>query len=249
MHAMTGPEVLTPPTVLIIEDEEDVARTMELFLSRTGMRVAVARTGAEALTLQREISPDVVLVDLSLPDTNGINLITWLVREASCGIIVVSGSSEEAERVVGIEVGADDYIVKPPPMRELAARIRAVHRRVALRASTMHDGPAVEPEVADEVLMVGGARIDMRRHQVTNASGQLIPLTSAEFRTLALLIEGKGEPVSRDRICETVLNRKLGFEDRSVDQLILNIRKKLGGEDDGRRMISSVRGAGYALHA
>ena len=248
MSGTTGSDLLAPPSVLIVEDDDDVSRTMELFLTRCGMRVALARTGAEAFALKAEIKPDVVLVDLSLPDTNGINLITWLVREADCGIIVVSGASEEAERVVGIEVGADDYVTKPPAMRELAARIRAVHRRVVLRAPAARDEAPTRVDLGDETVMLGGVRIDTRRRQATDAAGRPVPLTFAEFRALTLLLESRGEPVSRERICELALNRKLGFEDRSVDQLILNIRKKLGEDDDGRRMISSVRGAGYALH-
>ena len=245
MTQVGGPELLALPSVLIVDDEDDVSRTMELFLTRCGMSVAVARTGAEAVTLKREFEPDVVLVDLSLPDTTGINLIGWLVREGDCGIIVVSGSSEEAERVVGIEVGADDYIVKPPALRELAARIRAVHRRVATRGPSTQEPRSVK---AEDVVTLGGVRVDLRRCQVTDVAGKPVPLTSAEFRAFVLLLEGRGEPVSRDRICEAALNRKLGFEDRGVDQLISNIRKKLGDDEDGRRMISSVRGAGYALH-
>ena len=248
MGKIDGAGLLEPLNVLVVDDEDDVSRTMELFLTRSGMRVAVARNGAEAVAMKTGFSPDVVLVDLSLPDTNGINLIGWLVREDDCGIIVVSGSSEEAERVVGIEVGADDYIVKPPALRELAARIRAVHRRVATRKVAARETSVVNDVEASQVVTIGSVNVDLRRQQVTDNAGNPVPLTSAEFRTLILLLEGRGEPVSRDRICAAALNRKLGFEDRSVDQLILNIRKKLGGDEEGRRMISSVRGAGYAFH-
>ena len=139
-------------------------------------------------------------------------------------------------------------MTKPPALRELAARIRAVHRRAALRAPVAHDRAAPQAGDQDETLLVGGVRIDLRRHQATDALGRPVALTSAEFRALALLLEGRGEPISRDRLCKAALQRELGFEDRSVDQLILNIRKKLGGEEEGRRVISSVRGAGYALH-
>jgi DNA-binding response OmpR family regulator len=244
--------------VLVVEDEPDVAKTICLFIERSGMRAFWAKDGAEAVEAKRNFAPDVVLVDMHLPDTNGVSLIPWLARGGDCGIIVVSGSSEEAERIVGIELGADDYVTKPPSLRELVARIRAVHRRVMPRAAqaagdpTRVDASAAQPASSsgglDDIVAVGAVRIDMRRREVVDDAGTRTPLTSAEIRALKVLLERNGEPVSRDQLCEAALHRKLGFEDRSVDQLILNIRRKLSRSDEsGRRLISSVRGAGYAL--
>ena len=235
--------------VLVVEDEEAVARTLCLFIERAGMKTYWARNGAEAMRVKGEVHPEVVLVDMQLPDTHGVNLIPWLAKDGDCGIIVVSGSGDEAERIVGIELGADDYVTKPPAMRELVARIRAVHRRVHSRAhiAVEEEPDRTEASAVPDVFLIGTAKCDFRRRRVTDANGALVALTEAEFRALELLLKSKGEAVSRDRLCKAALNRKLGCEDRSVDQLILNIRRKLGGEEEGRQLIGSVRGAGYAL--
>jgi len=134
------PELLPDPSVMLVEDDPDVGQMMRKFIERAGMKVVWAKTGAEAVQLKASFRPDVVLVDLELPDIAGSQLITWLAARRDCGIIVVSGrGTEEVERVVGIEMGADDFVTKPVPMRELVARIRAVHRRSARRR---HHRPA-----------------------------------------------------------------------------------------------------------
>ena len=111
--------VLANPRVLLIEDDEAVAQAMVRSIERSGMNVAFAATGAKGMALKASFNPDVVLVDLELPDTNGVDLIGWFAEQRTCGVIVVSGMGEEADRIVGLELGADDYIVKPPRMREM----------------------------------------------------------------------------------------------------------------------------------
>ena len=239
----------TPPLqpnlrVLLIEDNEAVAETLQKFIERSGMRTAWARTGAQAYELKHVFAPDVVLVDLELPDTNGVDLIAWLANLHDCGIIVVSGRSEEAERIVGLELGADDYIAKPPQLRELVARIRAVHRRSHLRAAGRGDA---KPSLASGPIQIGTWRLDLPRRTLTHEDGRTLAITAAEFSVLQDLALANGQPVTREQLSESALRRPWRPEDRSIDQLVFSLRRKLVDGDSGARLIQSVRGAGYVL--
>ncbi len=224
--------------IMLIEDDQAVGEALQQGIKRAGMEACWAKTGADAITLRTSFLPDVVLVDLQLPDTNGLVLIKWLVDQGNCGVIVVSGAGEMADRVVGLELGADDYIGKPPSMRELVARIRAVHRRVSQRF------PAERHAVA---LSAGGIRIDPDQRTVHGPTGERIALTSAEYAVLKALSLAHGQVVSRDQLSETALHRRWQAEDRSIDQLILNLRQKLPSDADGKSLIQSIRGSGYLL--
>lgn len=250
------------PRVLVIEDEELIGETLIGVISRAGMTTAWARTGPEALKLKPDFKPDVVLVDLNLPETDGIALVSWLRQQGDCGVIVVSGMGEETEHILGLELGADDYIAKPPRLRELVARIRAVHRRVkqAGHAAEVRSAPDPTPAALPvsvpgpaahnpDVVTVGRICIDLRLRAVTTTSGQRINLTAAEFGALEAMLAAKGQPVSRDQICKFALHRPWRAEDRSVDQLIFNLRHKLSDGSEGGRLIHSIRGAGYLLAA
>ncbi len=247
-----GDLLLTTLRVLVIEDDEAVGSAMQRVIEHAGMLTELARNRAEAIALKASFAPDVVLVDLQLPDTSGAALIQWLAKTADCGIIIVSGSTEEAERIVGLELGADDFISKPPHMREMIARIRAVHRRTAaVRSMQQGDTQAISrapsPPMQGTLFQVGGLRVDTRRRSVCDESGHVLPVTAAEFTALQVLIEADGQPVSRERLSEVALRRPWRVEDRSTDQLIFSLRRKIGDEDREPRLIQSVRGAGYVL--
>jgi DNA-binding response OmpR family regulator len=242
------PSPLPNPRVLLIEDNQAVAETLQKFIERSGMRTAWAQTGAKAIELKRSFMPDVVLVDLELPDTNGVALIGWLSDLQDCGIIVVSGRSEEAERIVGLELGADDYISKPPQLREMVARIRAVHRRSHLRAAARGEARAADPTVPSiHPVQIGAWRVDLQRRSVRDGDGKPLPITAAELAALQELVLAGGQPVTREKLSESALRRPWRPEDRSIDQLIFSLRRKLGDSEGGARMIQSVRGAGYIL--
>lgn len=236
-----GADLISAPRVLLIEDEEEIGSALVRLMQRAGMQTAWARTGAEAFTLNAEFKPDVALVDLNLPDTNGVALVSWLAKQGTCGVIVVSGAGEEADRIVGLELGADDYISKPPHLRELLARIRAVHRRVQMRTAEPPEQPAAQ------TFSIGTFSIDIAKRSVHSNVGERINLTGAEFSALEAMLMANGQPVSRDVLCRTALHRPWRPEDRSVDQLIFNLRQKLPG--DGDRLIQSIRGSGYLLTA
>ncbi len=226
--------------VLIIDNDEALGRALGEALEHSGLRTACATNGADGLALMRSFTPDIALVDLNLRDTDGTGLVTLLVQQSDCGIIIVSGLTDEADRIVGLELGADDYICKPALPRELLARIRAVHRRVKMRSVAKMD-PVVWPTI-----QLGKITIDLKGRSVQSANGNHIKLTAAEFTALKTLLAANGAVVSRDSLSETALHHPWRAEDRSVDQLIFNLRQKLADVDD-QRFIYSIRGAGYVL--
>ena len=233
--------VLTAPRVLVIEDDEAVASAIVRSIERSGMSVACASTGAMGMSMSNTFHPDVVLVDLELPDSNGVDLIGWFAERRDCGVIVVSGAADESDRIVGLELGADDYIAKPPRLREMVARIRAVHRRIHRRE---------EPKLSarpHDTIVIGPIRINLALRSVNTDDGRRLQLTSAEFTLLEVLAQANGQTVSRDSLSEAALRRPWRPEDRSVDQLVFSLRQKLPLDENGITLIHSVRGAGYLL--
>ena len=232
--------------VLVIEDDEPVARAFVRGIERAGMQAACAGTGALGVTLKDSFRPHVVLMDLTLPDMNGLALISRFAGQGDCGVVVTSGSGDEADRVVGLELGADDYIANPTSMREMIARIHAVHRRVSLpKLPNQQDAPVP----ALKSLQVGSICIDARRRMAHTLDGRRLALTSAEFVALELLASAAGAVVTRDTLSEVALRRPWRANDRNVDQLIFNLRQKLPLDEDSGMLIQSVRGLGYWLRA
>ncbi len=252
----------SPLRILLIESDLASGNTIQRFLKQSGMRVTWARSGADAIGLKRASVPDVVLIDPSLqelglpkpglpepgaPVPGGVSLINWLERQNDCGIIVVSGQAEEAAQVAGLELGADDYVAKPPQLRELVARIRAVHRRMARSRTTRHPGGTKPPATATANYRIGPYRFDNPSHSVIGPGNEAVALTGAEFIVLQMLLEAFGQPVSRSLLFVAALRRPWRPEDRSIDQLVFQLRRKLAFADTGDRMIQAVRGAGYLL--
>ena len=243
------PDLIPEPSVLLVEDNPDVAQTIVRFIERSGLRIDWAATGAEAIRMKDSLRPNIVLVDLTLPDVDGGKLVKRFAGQGDCGVIVVSGRSDEVERVVGIELGADDYVTKPVPLRELLARIRAVHRRSIRAQPPAPPEPAAPTTLAPAEVILGGTRIDLRRRIAVHATQGPVHLTAAEFAALELLVEAAPNPVSREALCAHALRRPYHAEDRGVDQLILSLRRKLFAFDTALSVIVSVRGQGYAIAA
>lgn len=231
------------PRVILIEKDETLALPVLQTMERAGFSASWARTGAQALSLKASLHPHVVLMDLTLSDMSGMALLTQLAGARDCGIIVLSDLNDEADRIVGLELGADDYMAKPPGLRELVARIRAVHRRVGIQTK------AYATPKAGSVLHVGPIRINIGRRTVHTADGRQVTLTSAEFITLATLANAAGSTLSRDKLSQAALGRPWQAEDRSVDQLVFNLRQKLPTDESGTLLIQSIRGIGYWLRA
>lgn len=225
--------------VLLIEAVAETAAVMCRLLGDSGMDTRWARSGTQAVDLTRAFGPHVVLVDLELPDTNGVELIRWLSRVGNCGIVVVTGFVPYASNILCLEVGADDFIAKPASPRELVARIRAVHRRSAPRQW--------EPAPVGSAVDIGPVKVDFQQRRVTDAKGRRVEVTGAEFAVLQTLVEAHGKAVSRDRLSETALRRPWRAEDRSIDQLIFGLRRKISSDNENHQIIQTVRGAGYLI--
>jgi len=234
-------EMASNPRVLLIEGDEATALALLRSMEQAGLTAVWASTGADGLTLKAQVMPHVVLTDLTLPDTSGMSLLTRLAGQRDCGIIVISDMTEEADRIIALELGADDYMAKPPGLRELLARIRAVHRRVSARAE------ARAISVVVPVLKVGPIRINLQHRTVHTEDGRKLALTSSEFSALETLAAAGGMTVSRDTLSQAALRRPWQPEDRSVDQLVFNLRQKLPVDESGGVLIQSVRGSGYWL--
>jgi DNA-binding response OmpR family regulator len=215
--------------ILIVEDEDAIAVPLAEGLSREGFEVTRVANGADALTSPE---PDLVLLDLRLPDMDGLDVCRELRARSRVPIIVVTAKGEEVDRVVGLEVGADDYVVKPFGLRELVARIRAVSRRAGARGEGGDDGP----------IAVGPLAIDLRAHRAT-LDGDEIALTAKEFDLLTLLAREAGAVVSRERILAEVWNTTWYGSAKTIDVHVASLRRKLG--DPG--WIETVRGVGLRL--
>jgi DNA-binding response OmpR family regulator len=214
--------------VLVVEDEDAIAEPLAEGLRREGFEVERAATGREALDAAE---PDIVLLDLRLPDVDGLEVCRRLRARSRVPIIVVTARGEEVDRVVGLELGADDYLVKPYGLRELVARIRAVMRRL-------------EPRVEDVPLRVDGLEVDPRARRAT-LDGRELRLTPREFDLLALLASDPGAALSRSRIFEEVWETRWFGSPKTIDVHVAALRRKLG--DPG--WIETVRGVGFRLRA
>jgi two-component system phosphate regulon response regulator PhoB len=223
------------PRILIIEDEQDLATLLEYNLKQQGFETDIARTGAAGVARSKVFKPDLVLLDLMLPDISGTE-VARLIRDGNerrIPIIMVTARGEESDRVKGLELGADDYVVKPFVLQELMLRIRNVLRRDAPDPKSASSGTL---RVADIVL-------DVERHEVT-VHGQPVLLTALEFRLLKTFLERPGRVQTRDTLLSDVWGIDAEITTRTVDTHIKRLREKLGPSGD---VVETIRGVGYKL--
>ena len=221
-------------TILIIEDEKDLAELVTFNLETEGYRTIVARDGISGLETAREIQPDLILLDLMLPGIQGIEICRLLKRDtrtAGIPVIMLTAKGEEIDRVVGFEVGADDYVVKPFSIRELLLRIRAMLRR------------GVPEKAGRDIIRIGPVTIDTIRHRVDVNGGEVI-LTGTEFRLLLYMAERLGRMQSREVLLTNVWGFNYVGDTRTVDTHVTRIRTKLGKAGE---MIKTIRGFGYKM--
>jgi len=235
----------TQKHLLVVDDYKPFREVIEAHLSSEGYRVSLAEDGTAMRRLLAREAVDLVLVDMSLPSESGLSLVRFLREQVGCGIIVVSGRNDLTDRVVGLEVGADDYIAKPYEPRELLARVHSVLRRVG-------SAPPVPSTVAGpgrEVLAFAHWRFDTAARHLLASNGEAVELTANEFNLLSELIANPGTVLSRERLLQAVHNRDWDYFDRSIDVLVTRLRRKIEATPEQPAIIKTVRGAGYLFAA
>ncbi|HNJ96703.1 MAG TPA: response regulator transcription factor [Ilumatobacteraceae bacterium] len=224
------------PTVLLVEDEPSYVEALTIGLAKEGFRVEVATDGAEALRRFDDVNPDVVLLDVMLPHVSGIDVCRQLRKYSQVPIIMVTAKAAEIDTVVGLEVGADDYVTKPYRMRELVARMRAVMRR--------RGGPASDDSAADSELTVGEVSLDPVEHRVS-VDGNEVQLPLKEFELLQLLLANAGRVLTRDLLIDRVWGSDYVGDTKTLDVHVKRLRAKVEPDPANPTRLVTIRGLGY----
>lgn len=217
--------------ILIVEDDRKTARLVELYLQKDGYRVTTADNGSEGLELARRLKPDLAILDLMLPEMDGLEVCRHLREESDVPVIMLTARTTEDDKLRGLDVGADDYVTKPFSPRELVARVRAVLRRVA------------DPREEEDVT-AGNLTVSFARHEVTTA-GQVIELTPTEFDLLGLFVRNPHRAFSRLQLVEQVFGLDYEGLERTIDVHIMNLRRKIELDPSHPRFVKTVFGVGY----
>jgi two-component system, OmpR family, response regulator RegX3 len=233
-----------PLNVLLAEDEESFVDALVVGLGREGFAVTVARDGSEALRLFEETEPDVVLLDLMLPKVSGIDVCRSIRTRSNVPIIMVTAKGAEIDTVVGLEVGADDYVSKPYRLRELVARIRAVMRRGAGDTGLRHTGARRPADHDDETWEAGDVRVDVDKRRVF-VRGDEVHLRRKEFELLALLLENAGRVLTRDVLIDRVWGADYIGDTKTLDVHVKRLRSRIEVDPSKPVLITTVRGVGY----
>lgn len=231
---------------MTVDDDADLQVVMRHYLEAEGYQILSAHSGAELLSKLESTAPDIILLDLILPDNDGLSLLGQIRSKCSAAVIVVSGKDETADRIVGLEMGADDYLTKPFEMRELSARIKAVLRRTGGGDAPANDKAAAGNLAKAPRLLFGGWVLDRRQYQLFDSEGKPADLTSGEFRLLEALVSAPHRVLSREQLFElTRGGSDFDSYDRAIDIQIARIRKKLQDDPKNPELIKTVRGVGY----
>jgi DNA-binding response OmpR family regulator len=222
--------------ILVVDDEPQVASIVRSYLEREGYNVELSVTGPQALAEFRRTEPDLLVLDVMLPSVDGLDVLREIRRTSKVPVIMLTARAEAEDKLLGLELGADDYVTKPFSPRELIARVKAVLRR---------SEPDASPG-AKKPLLVGELAIDLERFEVS-CRGRAVILTATEFRILTALAEASGRVLSRSQIMDRALGEAFDGYDRTIDAHIKNIRRKIAPVKDGGCNIVTVQGVGYKL--
>jgi DNA-binding response OmpR family regulator len=220
-----------PKKILVVDDEPKIAEICQDYLKAAGYQVVIAMTGPDGLSMARRERPDLIVLDLMLPEMDGLDVCRTLRRESDVPIIMLTARVEETDKLIGLEIGADDYITKPFSPRELVARVRVVLRRGS-------------GDPTSEVIRVGDVTLDRARYEV-NLPDQTITLTPTEFEILASLMSQPGRIFSRAQLLNAVHGVAFESYERAIDSHIRNLRRKLETSDGQANYIITVHGVGY----
>lgn len=231
---------IPPSRLLIVDDETSLREPLAEYLSRQGFAVSQAASAAEARSLLRGDVPDLVLLDIMMPGEDGLSLCRHLVEARQVPTIFLTAKGEATDRIVGLEIGADDYVVKPFEPRELVARIRSVLRRAGRGAPALAE---------NEVFEFEGWTLDPLKRRLIDAEGAVVAISSAEFRLLMAFLEHPRQVLDRDRLLDMVQGREAHLFDRAVDNQVSRLRRKIEADSRNPQLIQTVWGGGYMLAA
>jgi len=235
--------VTAPQHLAVLDDEADITQLLASYLQSQGFRVSQLHSGRSLLELMAGDPPALVLLDLGLPGEDGFSIARQLREHWHCGLVIVTGRGDSIDKVVGLEVGADDYVTKPFDLRELLARIKAVLRRIT-PAEPLAVATATPPR---SKLCFAGWELDTAARRLTGPQAQDVALTSGEFDLLCAFAQHPGRVLSRDFLLESTRGREAAPFDRTIDVQVGRLRKKLEADAEDPQIIKSVRGAGYIL--
>jgi two-component system phosphate regulon response regulator OmpR len=226
-----------PHHIVVVDDEPDVREMVQEYLIDHGFLVSQADGGETLRLLMSERPVDLVLLDINMPEEDGLSIARSLKKRGDVGIIMVTANSDTVDRVVGLELGADDYVAKPFDLREVLARVRAVLRRIS--------APDQPPATMGAEVRFGDYMLNLDSHRLYAGDGREVPITAMEFDMLQLFAQNPGRVLSRDRILELAHAKEMEAFDRSVDTRIVRLRQKIERDPSFPQVIKTVRGAGY----
>ncbi|HEU0154644.1 MAG TPA: response regulator [Stellaceae bacterium] len=224
--------------ILVVDDQREICEIVQDYLSAEGYRVSVAHDGPAMRRVMSQGAVDLVILDLMLPGEDGLTLARSLRDGSGVGIIILTGRGETVDRIIGLEMGADDYLPKPFHLRELLARVKSVLRRVSSRAGETSGPPRSKARFI-------GWTLDLATRELLTASGREVRLTTGEFDLLAAFVNNANQVLSRDRLLDLARNREAGPFDRTIDVQVGRLRRKLEEDPQRPTMIKTVRGSGY----
>jgi two-component system OmpR family response regulator len=230
--------------ILIVDDEQDICALVEQYLTDEGYQVSIAHDGAEMRQVIARDPVDLVLLDIVLPNEDGLSIARALrVENANIGIIMLTGRGDTIDRIVGLEMGADDYLAKPFHLRELLARVKSVMRRTEVAGA--------EP-IANEIssrLAFAGWQFDLHTRELVSPAGEPVRLTSGEFDLLKVFVTHPNQLLSRDRLLDLTRGREAGPFDRTIDVQVGRLRRKLGDDPQQPQLVKTLRSGGYIFVA
>ncbi|MEM7025974.1 MAG: response regulator [Pseudomonadota bacterium] len=227
--------------IIVVDDEPEIRSMLVDYLGHVGFTVREAEDGATLRRILAEEPADLVVLDINMPGEDGLSLARFLRANTSVGIVMLTAAGEIVDRVVGLEIGADDYIAKPVDLRELLARIRAVLRRLGSGATE----PAAAEAEPVSTMPIGECQLDLEAHRLYDADGQEVPITSMEFDLLKAFVEHPNRVLSRDQLLDLAHNKDWEPFDRSIDIRIARLRRKIETDPSKPQVVKTVRGAGY----
>ena len=234
----------TAQHIAVLDDEPDITTLLSGYLQSQGYRVTAVHNGPSLMSLMSADPPALVLLDLGLPGEDGFSIARQLREHHRCGLVIVTGRGDAIDKVVGLEVGADDYVTKPFDLRELLARIKAVLRRITPAEPVATSAPAAAAPARDLLRFLGWT-LDVAARRLTSPDDQDVALTTGEFDLLLAFARHAGRVLSRDFLLENTRGREAGPFDRTIDVQVGRLRKKLEPDAENPQIIKSVRGAGY----